>query len=76
MENQRVQCSKGDNCSFPHDINKRAKLTQRLGGPARIASKELAPFHSVKSGTSRMLVLQVREWLQIWGKVLLCASPV
>ena len=22
------QCSKGDNCSFRHDINKRAKLTQ------------------------------------------------
>ena len=21
------QCSKGDNCSFRHDINKRAKLT-------------------------------------------------
>ena len=22
------QCSKGDNCSFRHDINKRAKMTQ------------------------------------------------
>ena len=22
------QCSKGDNCSFLHDINKRAKMTQ------------------------------------------------
>ena len=28
-----------------------------------------------KVASSRMLVLQLREWLQIWGKVLLCASP-
>ena len=75
------QCSKGDNCSFRHDINKRGKITQlnpsrnvscsRVGenhrgpevpevrvavvecfaGPAKITSKELAPIHSVKSGT-------------------------
>ena len=75
------QCTKGDNCSFRHDINKRAKMTQPnpspnsfmqqnernawrtsvpeekvpvvecLDGPARIASEELAPIHSVKSGT-------------------------
>ena len=75
------QCSKGDNCSFRHDINKRAKMTQPnpspnsfmqqnernasrtrsprgkvpvvecLDGLARITSKELAPIHSVKSGT-------------------------
>ena len=44
--------------------------------PARITSKELAPIHSVKNmAYSRMLVLQVREWMQIWTKVLLCASP-
>ena len=76
------QCSKGDNCSFRHDTNKRAKMTQpnpspesstqqnvkkcienqespeaeaqeaeRLDVPARTTSKELAPIHSVKSGT-------------------------
>ena len=39
-----------------------------LDGPARITPKELAPIHSVKSGTSRMLVLQDQEWLQIWEK--------
>ena len=57
------QCSKGDNCSFHHDINKRAKTTQPNPSPrsstrqsywldcrARITSKELAPIHSVKSG--------------------------
>ena len=76
------QCSKGDNCSFRHDINKRGKMTppntspnsfmqqnerkssrtrsprgkkvpvvECLDGHARITSKELAPIHSVKSGT-------------------------
>ena len=92
------QCSKGDNCSFRHDMNKRAKLTQPnpspssfmqqnersasrtevpearvpvvecLDGLARITSMELAPIHSVKMASSRMLVLQVRECLQIWEK--------
>ena len=28
-----------------------------------------------KVASSRMLVLQVRKWMQIWRKVLLCASP-
>ena len=75
------QSSKGDNCSFRHDINERAKMTQPnpspnsfmqqdekkgsktevpeeevpveecFDGHARITSKELAPIHSVKSGT-------------------------
>ena len=84
------QCSKGDNCSFRHDINKRAKndtaesfseLSTRQnernasrtrsprgkspsGRMFRLAmqglpSKELAPIHSVKMASSRMLVLQV-----------------
>ena len=79
---QRGQCSGGDNCSFRHDVNKRAKMTHSrirlltlscsrmremrrkpevpeervpvvecLDGPARITSKELAPIHSVQSGT-------------------------
>ena len=74
------QCSRGDNCSFRHDIHKRAEMTQPnpspdsfmqqremrrepeapeervpvvecLDGLARITSKELAPIHSVQSGT-------------------------
>ena len=74
------QCSKGENCSFRHDVGKRAKMTQSNSSPysfmqqnernasrtrsprdrvpvaecldhARITSKELAPIHSVKSGT-------------------------
>ena len=27
------QCSKGDNCSFRHDVNKRAKMTQPNPSP-------------------------------------------
>ena len=75
------QCSRGDNCSFRHDINKLGKMTQSNpspnsfmqknernasrtrsprgkgpvvechDGPARITFEELAPIHSVKSGT-------------------------
>ena len=76
------QCVKGDNCSFRHDINERAKndtgefclqilscsrmsekhrepevpeeevpVVECLDGPARITLKELAPIHSVQSGT-------------------------
>ena len=57
------QCSKGDNCSFRHDINKRAKSTQPNPSPrsstqqnqnfARITPKKLAPLHSVKNGILR-----------------------
>ena len=47
----------------------RVPVVECLDGPARITSKELAPIHSVKSGT-----LQDQEWLQIWGKVLVYTS--
>ena len=62
------QCSKGDNCSFRRDKEKRAKSTQQnrsfplgllppvgkwLDCLARIISKELAPLHSVKNGILR-----------------------
>ena len=72
--------SRGDNCSFRHDINKRGNMTrirlrilscsrmiethrepevpgeeapavECIDALARITSKELAPLHSVKSGT-------------------------
>ena len=100
------QCSKGDNCSFRHDSNKRAKTTQPNPSPSsstrqneRNASRTRSPrgkspkwengstavqglpqrnlHHSIlrKMASSRMLVLQVRKGVQVWGKVLLCASP-
>ena len=96
------QCSRGDTCSFRHDIIKRGKSSpsnpsqnsfmrqnernasrtrsprgrrpvgKRLDCRAKISSKELAPLHSVQS-----CILQnaCSTSLQIWGKVLLCASP-
>ena len=100
------QCSKGDNCSFRHDIDKRAKPIQPDPSPrfsarqsVRNASRTRSPrgrspsgrmsrlpckdylkgtcHHSIlwKMASSRMLVLQVRKWMQICGKVLLCAAP-
>ena len=52
------QCSKGDNCSFRHDINKRAKLTQPNPSPSsfirqneRNASRTRSPRGKSPSGT-------------------------
>ena len=100
------QCSKGDNCSFRHDVNKRAKMTQPNPSPnsfmqqnERNASRTRSPRGRSPSGrmarlpykglpqrnlhqsilwkiaSSGVLGLQVREWMQIWEEVLLCASP-
>ena len=50
------------------------------GKMARLLCKGLPErnlHHSIlwKVASSRVLVLQVRKWMQIWEKVLLCASP-
>ena len=58
----------------PEVLEARVPVEECLDCPATITSKELAPIHSVKMASSRMLVLQDREWLQIWGKVLVCTS--
>ena len=51
------QCSRGDNCSFCHDINKRAKMTQPTPSPnsfmqqnARNASRTRSPRGKSPSG--------------------------
>ena len=61
----------------PRVLEAEAQVGKCLDCRARITSKELAQLHSVKSGILQndLLVLQVREWMQFWGKVLLCASP-
>ena len=59
----------------PEVLEAEAQVGKWLDCRARITSKELAPLHSVKMASSRMLVLQVRKGMQVWGKVLLCASP-
>ena len=43
--------------------------------PCKDYLKELAPIILWKIASSRMLVLEVRKGMLVWGKVLLCASP-
>ena len=100
------QCFEGDNCSFRHDINERAKTTQPNPSPCsstqqneKHASRTRSPRGRSPSGkmarlpckdylkrtctnsfcekwaSSRMLVLQIQEWMQTWVKVFFCASP-
>ena len=57
-----------ENHREPEVPEARVPVAECLDGLARITLEELAPIHSVKSGTSRMLVLQVRKWMQILGK--------
>ena len=63
------QCSKGDNCSFRHDINKRAKLTQPNPSPSsfmqqneRNASRTKSPRGRSPSG--RMSRLPCKDYLK------------
>ena len=63
------QCSKGDNCSFRHDINKRGKITQSHMSPIsfmqqneRNASRTRSPRGRSLSG--RMLRLPCKDYLK------------
>ena len=59
------QCSKGDNCSFRHDINKRGKMTQSNTSPnsfmqqnERKASRTRSPRGKSPSGRKYPMALQ------------------
>ena len=63
------QCSKGDTCSFRHDINKRAKVTQLNPSPrsstqqsVRNASRTKSPRGRSPSG--RMFRLPCKDYLK------------
>ena len=63
------QCSKGDNCCFRHDTNKRAKMTQPNPSPSsstqqneRNASRTRSPRGSSPSG--RMARLPCKDYLK------------
>ena len=63
------QCSKGDNCSFRHDINKRAKSTQPNPSPrsftqqsVEIASRNRSPRG--KSPSGRMSRLPCKDYFK------------
>ena len=98
------RCSKGDNCSFRHDNDKRGKMTQPnpspnsfmqqderktsrtrsprgkspSGGmsrwPCKDYFKELAPIHSVTSGTLQNACSTRPRVVAEFGKVLVCTS--
>ena len=63
------QCSKGDNCSFRHDVNKRAKMTQPNPSPnsfmqqsERIVSRTRSP--TGKSPSGRMSRWSCKDYLK------------
>ena len=43
MGNQRAVCVKGDNCSFRHDVRKRAKMTQPNPPPSSFMQMRRGP---------------------------------
>ena len=47
------QCSKGDNCSFRHDINKRAKSTQPDPSPSSFMQKNERKSSRTRSPRSK-----------------------
>ena len=56
------QCSKGDNCSFRHEINKRAKTTQPYPSNERNASRTRSPRGRSPSG--KMARLPCKDYLK------------
>ena len=44
------QCYKGDNCSFRHDVNKRAKMTQPNPSPNSFMPRTRSPRGKSRSG--------------------------
>ena len=63
------QCSRGDNCTFRHDINKRAKMTQPNSSPnsfmqqnERNASRTRSP--RVKSPSGGMFLWPCKDYLK------------
>ena len=52
---QRGQCSRGDNCSFRHDISKRGKMTQSNTSPnSFMQQNERAPVGECIDGFARI----------------------
>ena len=61
------QCSKGDNCSFRHDINKRAKTTQPNSSPGSSTQqsvKNASRTRSPKKPSGRMSRLPCKDYLK------------
>ena len=61
------QCSKGDNCSFRHDINKRAKSTHPNLSPRSLRSRVWKKHREPEVPEAKV---QVGKWLQPFRSIL------
>ena len=57
------QCSEGDNCSFRHDINKRAKLTQPNSSPSSFVQQNERNASRTRSREARVPVVECLDGL-------------
>ena len=58
------QCSKGDNCSFRHDMNKRAKLTQPNPSPRSSTQQSVKNASRTRSPSGKMARLPCKDYLK------------
>ena len=58
------QCSKGDNCSFRHDINKRAKMTHPNPSPSSFMQQSERNASRTRSPRGRSPSGRMSRWLQ------------
>ena len=58
------QCSKGDNCSFRHDINKRAKMTQLNPSPNSFMQQNERNASRTRSPSGRMFRWPCKDYLK------------
>ena len=70
-----LSCSRvSENHREPEVPEAEVPAPECLDGFARTTSEELAITHLWKMAPSSMLVLQDKEWLSVWGKVLIRTS--
>ena len=58
------QCSEGDNCSFRHDMNKRAKPTQPNPSPRSSTQQSVKNAARTRSPSGRMFRLPCKDYLR------------
>ena len=58
------QCSKGDNCSFRHDINKRAKSTQPNPSPSSSTRQNEGNTSKTESPSGKMFRLPCKDYFK------------
>ena len=59
------QCSRGDNCSFRHDINKRGKMTQANPSPNSFMQQNERKASRTRSPSGRMFRWPCKDYLKV-----------